>query len=122
MTRRIMLVMMKLRCVTRFLYSRPMIKRILRRVCWEAVPPEADRNGPLLLFRDVPFLVFPQCSLPWFLFLFYAEDRRWNIWQGTRPHQFNEDIGQRWLGQLETADDAAVLQRGFYDHVGIKMA
>src|SRR6266487_5826958 len=45
-----------------------------------------------------------------------------NIWEGTRPHQFNEDIGQGWLGQLETADDAAVVQRGLYDHVGVDVS
>src|SRR6266516_8185878 len=40
MTRRIMLVMIKLRWVTRFLYSRPIIKRILRGVFWAAAPLE----------------------------------------------------------------------------------
>src|SRR5713226_7161826 len=40
MTRRIMLVMIKLRWVTRFLYSRPIIKRTLRGVFWAAAPLE----------------------------------------------------------------------------------
>src|SRR6266849_3884133 len=59
MTRRIMLVMIKLRWVTRFLYSRPIITPILRRVFWAAAPLEltatalcscSERSGSGLSF------------------------------------------------------------------------
>ncbi len=45
-TRRRMLVMMKLRWVMRFLYSRPIIRPILRRLCWAAAPPELTVTAP----------------------------------------------------------------------------
>src|SRR5258708_4469431 len=80
----------------------------------------------------LPFRQFLRCSLFFqcdYSFLWHGfiplslcrKLRRWSVWEGNRANFFDEDIGQRWLGQLETADDSAVVQRGFHDHIGVEV-
>src|SRR5258706_2082321 len=48
-------------------------------------------------------------------------ESRGSIGQRSHAYQLNEDVGQRWLNYLETADDAAVLQRRLHNQVGIEV-
>src|SRR5579885_2375970 len=102
-TRRITLVMMKLRWVTRFLYSRSIIKPILRKLCWAAAPPELTATTPCFCSR---------CSCTGVSTIFCG---------GISIFFFNENIGQRWLGQLEQANDAAILQCRLHNQVGVQI-
>src|SRR5262249_23112841 len=112
-------------------------KRILRRVCCAAAPPELTAMA--LYSWHIHLFLCHGLAPPGFsrkhdacasrsaqLFGSFASfysccESRWRIGQRGRAYQLNEDVGQGWLGQLETVDDAAVVQRGFHDQVGVEI-
>src|SRR5712691_9236930 len=116
MTRRILLVMIKLRWVTRFLYSRPIIKRTLRRVFWAAAPLELTATAlcswalrscsglSISFFAMVSFLLaFRAATMHARLAPLNCSDQsplplrwesRWSIGQRGRADQLHEDVSQ----------------------------